>query len=154
MDLHTVTAVRRATSRADLAGLGPDTVVLAGGSWLYSDPQVHLRGLVDLMTLDWPALTVTDAGLEIAATCTLAELSRFAPLPGTPAPQWTAVPLFRQCCTALRADRRRRPRGPGGRGGGGGAGHRPGLVRRPARRARLARSRHRDPGGGDPGGTA
>ena len=96
MDLHTVTAVRRATSRADLAGLGPDTVVLAGGTWLYSDPQVHLRGLVDLMALDWPPLTVTESGLEIAATCTLAQLSRFS----GPA-DWTAVPLFRQCCAAL-----------------------------------------------------
>jgi CO/xanthine dehydrogenase FAD-binding subunit len=96
MDLNTVTSVRRASTRADLAGLGPDTAVLAGGTWMYSDPQVHLRGLVDVTGFGWPPLTVTDAGLEIAATCTMAELAAFA----GPA-EWTATPLFRQCCTAL-----------------------------------------------------
>ena len=96
MDLNTVTSVRRASARADLAGLGPDTAVLAGGTWMYSDPQVHLRELVDVTGFGWPPLTVTDAGLEIAATCTLAELSRFGG-----SPEWTAVPLFRLCCTAL-----------------------------------------------------
>src|SRR5688572_11909488 len=89
MDLHTVAAVRRARDRADLAGLGPDTAVLAGGTWLYSDPQVHLRELVDLTGLGWPALTATDDGLEIAATCTLAELVAHG------------TPLFRQCAQAL-----------------------------------------------------
>ena len=89
MDLLTVAAVRRARERADLAGLGPDTAVLAGGTWLYSDPQVHLRELVDLTGLGWPALTATDDGLEIAATCTLAELVAYG------------TPLFRQCAQAL-----------------------------------------------------
>ena len=96
MDLNTVTSVRRASARTDLAGLGPDTAVLAGGTWMYSDPQVHLRELVDVTGFGWPPLTVTDVGLEIAATCTLAELSRFAG-----SPEWTAVPLFRLCSTAL-----------------------------------------------------
>jgi hypothetical protein len=72
-----------------VAGLGPDTAVLAGGTWLYSDPQVHLRELVDLTGLGWPALTATDDGLEIAATCTLAELVAYG------------IPLFRQCAQAL-----------------------------------------------------
>jgi CO/xanthine dehydrogenase FAD-binding subunit len=89
MDLNTITAVRRATTRADLAGLGPDTAVLAGGTWMFSDPQVHLRGLVDVTAFGWPPLTVTDDGLEIAATCTLAELVAHG------------TPLFRQCATAL-----------------------------------------------------
>jgi CO/xanthine dehydrogenase FAD-binding subunit len=96
MDLHTVTAVHRVTTRADLAALGPDTAVLAGGTWMFSDPQVHLRALVDVTALRWAPLTVTDAGLEIAATCTLAELARFAG-----PPEWTAVPVFERCCTAL-----------------------------------------------------
>jgi len=96
MDLHTISSVRRATVRGDLAALGPDTAVLAGGTWMFSDPQVHLRGLVDVTGFGWPALTVVDGGLEIAATCTMAELSRFrGPT------EWAAVPLFRQCCTAL-----------------------------------------------------
>lgn len=96
MDLNTVTRVIPARHRDDLRALGPGVVPLAGGSELFADPRVHLTGLVDLQTFEWPALTVTDEGLEIAATCTLAQLSRLSAEPG-----WTAHPLFFQCCTAL-----------------------------------------------------
>lgn len=96
MDLNTVTSIVRARHRRDLDALGPTVVPLAGGSELFADPRVHLTGLVDLLTLGWPALTVSAAGLEIAATCTLAELSRLPAEPG-----WRAHPLLFQCCTAL-----------------------------------------------------
>ncbi|MDH6236860.1 FAD binding domain-containing protein [Cryobacterium sp. CG_9.6] len=96
MDLNTVTSVIPARHRDDLRALGGGVVPLAGGSELYADPRIHLTGLVDLATFDWPALTVTDAGLEIAATCTFAELSRLPAEAG-----WTAHPLFYQCCAAL-----------------------------------------------------
>lgn len=96
MDLHTVTAIRPARSRADLAALGGSTAVLAGGSWIYSEPSTHLSALIDITTFGWPSLTVTDAGLSVAATCTLAEISRLESQPG-----WNAHPLFFQCCTAL-----------------------------------------------------
>jgi CO/xanthine dehydrogenase FAD-binding subunit len=69
---------------------------LAGGSWLFSERQDHLTGLVDLMTLGWPSLTLTEEGLEVSATCTLAELADLPPAAGS-----TAHPLFFQCCTAL-----------------------------------------------------
>jgi CO/xanthine dehydrogenase FAD-binding subunit len=68
---------------------------LAGGTWLFSEPQPSLRRLLDLQAFGWPALTAGPAGLEIAATCTLAELARFR------APQWPASPLIGQCCAAL-----------------------------------------------------
>ena len=45
-----------------------------------------------------PALEHTDAGLRIAATCTIAELAELPPRPG-----WRAHPLFRQCADALLA---------------------------------------------------
>jgi len=96
MDLQTVTSIRAARDRADLHGLDASTVVLAGGSWLFSEPSVHLRGLVDLTTLDWPSLTVSGAGLSVAATCTLAEIAALPSAPG-----WRAHPLFFQCCTAM-----------------------------------------------------
>lgn len=97
MDLHTVTHITIARSRDDLRLLGPGVVPLAGGSELFADPRVELRGLVDLTTLGWPALTVTaSGGLDIAATCTFAEL---AALPNTAG--WGAHPLFSECCTAL-----------------------------------------------------
>ena len=96
MDLHTVSTIAPARQRADLRALAPDVAPLAGGSELFAYPRTHLTGLVDLLTLDWPALVVSDDCLEIAATCTLAELARLPAEPG-----WNAYPIFYQCCTAL-----------------------------------------------------
>ncbi|HEY5856596.1 MAG TPA: FAD binding domain-containing protein [Aldersonia sp.] len=98
MDLPTVTAISRPRTRADLDLSGPGVAPLAGGTWLFSEPQPHLSRLVDLTALDWAPLTVTDAGLEIAATCTIEQLTRAA-LPES----WTAAPLFGQCAAALLA---------------------------------------------------
>ena len=96
MDLTTVAAITPARTRDDLAALSATVVPLAGGSELFADPRIHLTGLVDLHTMGWPALTVTPDGLEIAATCTLAELSRMPAEPG-----WVAHPIFHLACTAL-----------------------------------------------------
>jgi len=96
MDLTTVSTITPARTRDDLRALGPGVVPLAGGSELFADPRVHLTALVDLQTMGWPALVVTAAGLEIGATCTLAELSRLPAQPG-----WVAHPVIFQACTAL-----------------------------------------------------
>jgi CO/xanthine dehydrogenase FAD-binding subunit len=96
VDLNTVTAVRPARSRADLAALDARTAVLAGGSWLFSEPQDHLTGLVDITTLDWPPVTEHAGGLSIAATCTLTEVASLSERLDCP-----AAPLFRLACTAL-----------------------------------------------------
>jgi len=69
---------------------------LAGGTWLFSEPQPGLSRLVDLTRLGWTPLRVTAAGLEIAATCTIAMLAAFEP-----PPDWVAGPLIVQCCRAL-----------------------------------------------------
>jgi len=68
---------------------------LAGGTWLFSEPQPDLKRLLDLRAFGWPSLQASSDGLEIAATCTLAELARLQ------APQWRAGPLVGQCCAAL-----------------------------------------------------
>ena len=95
MDLSSVRTVRQPRSRTELA-LDPGESFLAGGTWLYSEPQPEVTGLVDLTALAWPSLTVTPAGLEIAATCTLAELLRLPPQPG-----WRAQELFSSCVNSL-----------------------------------------------------
>ena len=95
MDLNTVQRVRRPTAPEQLA-LAEGEAFVAGGTWLFSEPQPHLTGLVDLTTLGWPDLEVSDEGLTIAATCTLAELLRFRPDPG-----WRASVLFGQCVNSL-----------------------------------------------------
>jgi CO/xanthine dehydrogenase FAD-binding subunit len=71
---------------------------LGGGTWLFSQPQPRLRRLLDLHAFGWPALTETDDGLAIAATCTLAQLARWRPARPSRAP---AAELARQCCDAL-----------------------------------------------------
>ena len=83
MDLNTVDRVLVPRSRAELS-LGLGDVPLAGGTWLYSEPQPAASGLVDLTGLDWPALEAdadADADAErltIGATCSIADLRRFA----------------------------------------------------------------------------
>src|SRR5262249_30054106 len=56
--------------------------------------------LIDLQSLQWPSLQVSPDGLEIASTCTITELDRFA---DKAAPDWKAAPLFRQCCRSFLA---------------------------------------------------
>jgi len=98
MDLNTIRSVARPQSRAELPIWTAGDAWLAGGTWLFSEPQVQLTRLVDLTDLKWPALTITEGGLSIAATCTIAELDSLA----CP-PEWLAAPLFDQCCRAFLA---------------------------------------------------
>jgi len=91
VDLPGITEVADPRSAAWRAG----DAWLGGGTWLFSEPQPELSRLLDLRAFGWPALQASGGGLEVAATCTLAELGRLE------APQWPAAPLLRQCCTAL-----------------------------------------------------
>jgi CO/xanthine dehydrogenase FAD-binding subunit len=98
MDLHTIRRVRRPAGAEEIGSWDPGCAWLAGGTWLFSEPQLHLHTLVDLASLKWPALQASEEGLEIAATCTVAELDEFA----EKAPSdWTAAPLFRHCARAF-----------------------------------------------------
>jgi CO/xanthine dehydrogenase FAD-binding subunit len=98
MDLNTITEVAHPTARDELPVWTAGDAWLAGGTWLFSEPQVHLRRLVDLTDLKWRALTIGETHLTIAATCTVAQLDGFA----CP-PDWTAAPLINQCCRAFLA---------------------------------------------------
>ena len=90
LDLHFVETIVRPGSRAALPTAATGDAFLAGGTWLFSEPQPKLRRLIDLASLGWPALRETAAGdLEIAATCRLATLAD------------TPHPLFRPCVAAL-----------------------------------------------------
>jgi CO/xanthine dehydrogenase FAD-binding subunit len=98
MDLNTIAEVARPCTREQLPVWTAGDAWLAGGTWLFSEPQVHLRRLIDLTDLKWPALTVTESGLSIAATCTVAQLDA---MPCRP--DWIAAPLINQCCRAFLA---------------------------------------------------
>ncbi|MDQ1123768.1 FAD binding domain-containing protein [Microbacterium trichothecenolyticum] len=100
MDITTVTSYRAARERADLT-LAPGEVVIAGGTWLMSEPQPDTTGFVDLTTLGWPDLEITDAGLRIGATCTIARLLEWAENEAPAA--WTSLALARPAANALLA---------------------------------------------------
>jgi CO/xanthine dehydrogenase FAD-binding subunit len=98
MDLNTITEVAHPSTRAQLPVWTAGDAWLAGGTWLFSEPQVHLTRLIDLADFNWPALTLRATGLSIAATCTVAQLDGLAcPL------EWLASPLINQCCRAFQA---------------------------------------------------
>jgi len=98
MDLNTITEVAHPQSREQLPLWTAGDAWLAGGTWLFSEPQAHLARLIDLTDLKWPALAVDEARLTIAATCTIAQLDAFI----CP-PEWIAAPLINQCCRAFLA---------------------------------------------------
>jgi CO/xanthine dehydrogenase FAD-binding subunit len=96
VDLHTVTEV---VSPAG-PGLWRDgDAWLAGGTALFSEPRPSVVRLLDLAAAGWAPLTVTAEGLEIAATCTVAEVSTFSGEPGWSA--WRG--LARRCCESFLA---------------------------------------------------
>lgn len=99
MNLTTIEEIwRPASPRAEIATWRAGDSWLAGGTWLFSEPQPHLRRLLDLNGFGWEPLELNERGLQIAATCTIAQLNAFE----TP-PEWLAAPLIRQCSRALLA---------------------------------------------------
>jgi CO/xanthine dehydrogenase FAD-binding subunit len=98
MDLHTVERVRRPAHAEEVTSWEAGFAWLAGGTWLFSEPQVTTHTLIDLETLNWPSLQPSEEGLEIGATCRVIELDQFV---AKAPPGWTAAPLFRQCCRSF-----------------------------------------------------
>ncbi|MET0423430.1 MAG: FAD binding domain-containing protein, partial [Actinoplanes sp.] len=88
MDLNTVAEV---ISPAEVGQWRPGDAWLGGGTALFGEPRPHLTRLLDLTTAGWPALTTTADGLEIAATCTIAELAA------------TGHDIVERCCHAFLA---------------------------------------------------
>src|SRR5262245_56586637 len=98
MDLNTISEVARPANRKDLHVWRDGDAFLAGGTWLFSEPQPRVRRLLDLQGLGWEPLKATERGLTIAATCPLVQLDAFrAP------PAWQAASLIRQCIRSLLA---------------------------------------------------
>lgn len=98
MDINTITEVVRRPSERPGSDWREGDAWLAGGTWLFSDQQPHLRRLIDLMPLGWDGLLATDGGLEIGATCTVRDLYAFSAPNG-----WRAAPLFAISCEAFLA---------------------------------------------------
>jgi CO/xanthine dehydrogenase FAD-binding subunit len=88
VDLNTVAEV---ISPAEVGQWRPGDAWLGGGTVLFAEPRPHLTRLLDLTAAGWPALTVRPDGLEIAATCTIAELAA------------SGHEIARRCCDAFLA---------------------------------------------------
>jgi CO/xanthine dehydrogenase FAD-binding subunit len=96
MNLNTIAEVHRPTSVEQIGAWRDGYSWLAGGTWLFSEPQVGVDTLIDRDALGWTPLHATAAGLEIAATCRIVDLHAFNGPAG-----WPAVPLFRECINAF-----------------------------------------------------
>jgi CO/xanthine dehydrogenase FAD-binding subunit len=99
MDLNTITTVRRPSAAEEIGSWGPGDAWLAGGTWLFSEPQPATDTLIDLGGLGWTPIEASADGITIAATCRVAEIAHFR----SPDPAWHAIPLFRACCDAFLA---------------------------------------------------
>jgi CO/xanthine dehydrogenase FAD-binding subunit len=96
MNLNTIIEIKQPGSAEEISEWREGYAWLAGGTWLFSTPQLATNTLIDLEALRWPGLTATDDGLDIAATCTIAELDRFEA-----SEDWKAAPLLSICCRSL-----------------------------------------------------
>jgi CO/xanthine dehydrogenase FAD-binding subunit len=107
MDMNTIEAVLRTTDPAEWrdgdAWLAGGTVLFSYGSYAFGPEP--LRRLLDLGSAGWPAVTVTGDGIELAATCTVAELYALPESPALtnrgPAQDWPALDLIRPCCESF-----------------------------------------------------
>lgn len=113
MNLAGVREYIRPSSDDQVRQWKPGCSFVAGGTWLYSEPQMSGRitpgqadctdapgvdTIIDLTALGWTPLKLVDQGLEIAATCRIRDLLSFeAPS------EWTAGNLFKSCAEALSA---------------------------------------------------
>ena len=55
MNLNTITEIKRPSSTDDIYGWREGYAWLAGGTWLFSTPQIGTDTLIDLESLRWPA---------------------------------------------------------------------------------------------------
>ncbi|MFJ6456307.1 FAD binding domain-containing protein [Paenarthrobacter sp. NPDC091669] len=98
MDMNTIEAVVPTT---DPAQWRDGDAWLAGGTVLFSYGSTVLKRLLDLGQAGWPAITVTDAGIELAATCTVAELYALPHTAETASREWPGLALIRPCCDSF-----------------------------------------------------
>ncbi|GGJ37172.1 FAD binding domain-containing protein [Paenarthrobacter histidinolovorans] len=98
MDMNTIEAVVPTT---DPAQWREGDAWLAGGTVLFSYGSTVLKRLLDLGQANWPAITVTDAGIELAATCTVAELYALPLSAEAAGREWPGLALIRPCCDSF-----------------------------------------------------
>jgi len=98
MDLHTLEAYLQPSTLQQVPDWQSDWQWLAGGTWLFSEPQPQVKQLVDLALFDWTEIEEDERGVTIGATCSLAKLAEQS----WPA-KWPALLGFQGAIAALAA---------------------------------------------------
>ena len=78
MDLYTVETYLRPKSLTEVSGWQSDWNWLAGGTWIFNEPQPQVKTLVDMDQLDWSEIEIDSEGLSIGATCIQNDLLDFS----------------------------------------------------------------------------
>lgn len=98
MDLPNVETYLNPDNIQTITNWGKDWAWLAGGTWLFSEPQPHLKALVDIQHLGWSEIEVKENYLIIGATCPLIKLLEYPWLA-----EWTAVEGLKSAVASLAA---------------------------------------------------
>ncbi|MFJ4262744.1 FAD binding domain-containing protein [Paenarthrobacter nicotinovorans] len=98
MDMNTIEAVVPTT---DPKQWRDGDAWLAGGTVLFSYGSTVLKRLLDLGNAGWPAITITDEGIELAATCTVAELYALPDSAEVAHREWPGLALIRPSCDSF-----------------------------------------------------
>jgi CO/xanthine dehydrogenase FAD-binding subunit len=98
MDLHNIETYLRPTEIDKINNWDENCAWLAGGTWLFSEPQANLKVLVDMQPLGWSEIEIQKDYLSIGATCPLIKLLEY---PWNQ--EWKAVEGFKSAVSALAA---------------------------------------------------
>ncbi|MEM6838082.1 MAG: FAD binding domain-containing protein [Cyanobacteria bacterium P01_C01_bin.120] len=95
MDLHAVESYLQPRSFQEIDWQS-GYVLLAGGTWLFNEPQPQIDTLVDMQQLGWTELDVSEPGLAIGAMCLQSTLLAFS-FPR----EWTAAAALKAAVQEL-----------------------------------------------------
>ena len=98
MDLDNIETYLRPTHLEAVQNWNQGWAWLAGGTWLFSEPQPHLNTLVDLEPLGWSEIEFDGERLALGATCTLTQLLSY---PWSA--EWRAIAALKSAISALAA---------------------------------------------------
>ncbi|MEA5595636.1 FAD binding domain-containing protein [Rivularia sp. UHCC 0363] len=102
MDLHNIDNYLRPTDINKVTAWGKNWSWLAGGTWLFSEPQPDVKTLVDIQAWGWDEIEVNSSSegglLTIGATCPLIKLLKHPWLS-----EYIAVEGFKAAISALAA---------------------------------------------------
>ncbi|MEH1939321.1 MAG: FAD binding domain-containing protein [Nostoc sp.] len=98
MDLPNLETYLNPDNIQTITNWGKGWAWLAGGTWLFSEPQPDLQVLVDIQRLGWSEIEVKEDYLIIGATCPLIKLLEYPWLA-----EWTAVEGLKSAVAALSA---------------------------------------------------